>query len=265
MEETDLSDKSKKLIDSHFHLLEMAEKGVDTDAFLKNFERSFSYGIDIGTTASDFAQRTAKFTYPAGLKKSAGLYPDNVENTDLAADKILLQEIIESGQADALGEAGMDWHWNYGSRKEQIDLFVWQAELAASHGLPLIVHNRLADSEILNVFRDLHYSGPIIIHCYSSEPDFMKKMLDYDCYFSFSGNVTYKKSDTIRQTLKQTPVERLLFETDSPYLSPAPHRGKINTPLNVSHVYCFAAELLAVSEAELAERTEENFKRLFRI
>jgi TatD DNase family protein len=252
-------------IDSHFHLLEMEKKNININDILHLFSDILSFGIDIGIKPSDFKTRIQKYTYPANILKSSGLYPGLVESPDLAKEKEILQLQLDNNQIDAIGEAGLDWHWDYGTRDNQIQLFAWQAELAQTYGIPLIVHNRLADDDLADVFTSLAYKGKILLHCYSGNLELMNKMLHFDCYFSFAGNITYKKSDSIRKTLIQLPKDRILFETDSPYLSPVPLRGKNNIPENVALVYEFAAGQLDISLPELAAITERNFKKLFTV
>ncbi|MBN1649569.1 MAG: TatD family hydrolase [Spirochaetales bacterium] len=255
--------EKSKIVDSHFHLLEMAEKGIDTESFLSGFGDCFTAGIDIGIMPSDLEKRLQRFVYPKKCFKSSGLYPAAVEDTALEKEKHLLERQAENRQIDAIGEAGLDWHWNYGSHSEQMDLFRWQLELADNTGLPLIVHNRLADREIADLISGYAGTTKLIFHCYSSDNDFLQKMLRYDCYFSYSGNVTYKKSGNIREAMKNTPQDRLLFETDSPYLAPVPKRGEINRPENVRFVYEFASDFLGINLSELILRVEKNFNGLF--
>ena len=186
-------------IDTHFHLLVMEKKGLDTSEFLTKFSNSFESGMDIGVMPADFEIRKRKYSYPENLKKTSGLYPGAVEEHQLDEQKKLLEKQAENGEIDAVGEAGLDWHWNYGSKESQIGLFCWQLELAEKFRLPLVIHNREADAEMLDIFMGYKPDIPLILHCYSSDSDFAGKVMDFNTYFSFSGNITYKNAENIRE------------------------------------------------------------------
>lgn len=249
--------------DTHFHLLEMEKKGIDCGLFLKNFSRIFESGMDIGIMPSDLEKRIIRYVYPDNLKKTSGIYPGAVENRDLNEQKELLEKQSNAGKIDAIGEAGLDWHWNYGTRDDQINLFCWQLELAESCKLPLVIHNREADSEMLEIFESLKPAIPLILHCYSSDRSFAEKALKYNCFFSFSGNITYKNAENIREACSIIPVDRLLTETDSPYLAPVPHRGKTNTPPYVEYVINKIAEIKKIDQKDLEKAVSLNFRSLF--
>lgn len=252
---------SKRYVDTHFHLLEMKKKKVNTSGFLNKFEVNFISGIDVGIMPSDLPERLKKFQYPAGLKISSGLNPGAVENKNLKEEKNLLVGQLSS--IDAIGETGLDWHWNYGSKKEQIDLFSWQLAIAEEHHLPVIIHSRNADDDMLKVLGQAKLSIPLIMHCYSSGPEILDELLSLNCFISFSGNVTYKQAVNIQEALDKTPLNRILMETDSPYLSPVPLRGKLNSPLNIEHTYKYAAERKNISVDELIKHVDTNVKTIF--
>ena len=251
------------LIDSHFHLLELLNKGVDCPTVLKNLNDSFYSGIDVGIMPSDLEKRKPFHEISPHIKKSSGIYPSGLESGPLAEEEKLLVWQIENNEIDAIGEIGLDWHWNYGSKDGQLDLFAKQLDMAEKFNLPVIIHNRLADLEVLETINRINPRTPLIFHCFSSGPGLIKKLAKFNSYFSFCGNLTYKNSNEIRESIKAAGLDRILLETDSPYLSPMPLRGKLNTPDNVFIVYKFASELLDLHCDELGEIIKNNFLTIF--
>jgi TatD DNase family protein len=156
---------------------------------------------------------------------------------------------------------------NNEKRAKQIKLFKQNIQVARETNLPLIIHNRNANHEILDLLgpRRLALGTKVMLHCFTGQLDFMKTCVDNGWYISFGGILTFKKSDYLREIAKQVPENRLLVETDSPYLSPEPHRGKLNTPKNVKIVTELLAFIRNTSINQIEEITDNNCRRLFNI
>lgn len=162
----------------------------------------------------------------------------------------------------AVGEIGLDYHYSPETRREQLALFSAQLELAADVGLPVVIHTRDADDDTIAALRETPSRG--IIHCFTGSPDFCRRLLDLGFYISISGIVTFRAADNVRETALVIPADRLLIETDSPFLAPVPMRGKANEPAFVAHTARFLAELRGVSPESLAERTFRNAESALR-
>jgi TatD DNase family protein len=253
------------LIDSHFHLLEMQKKGIDPDKILEAMQSTgFAGGIDIGVEENDLFRRTALLEHYPQIMRAAGIGPWGAQG-DEPIGEIVSRFIdhIENLRCDAIGEIGLDYHWNYGTVERQIQLFSDQARLADRMGVPIIIHTRNADSDMMHLLDTLPLKTRGIMHCFSSSWDLAKKALDRGFLISFAGPITYKKNQQLRDTLKKVPTDRLLLETDSPYLSPEPYRGTVNTPLRMVEIYTKTAEIKNLSLEELIITVKENFTRLF--
>lgn len=253
-----------KYIDSHFHVLHMEKKGIDINSILNIlFTEQLEYGIDIAVDAENINKRykTAE-KYPC-LFLSAGFSPAHVLNKNWKKELNILEKFIKEKKTIAVGEIGLDWHWNYGTKKEQIELFENQLYFADQNKLPVIIHNRNADNEIIASLKKIKPLKGGVIHCFSSDYNFAAKLIDMGFYISFAGNLTFNNAFNLHDTAKKVPESSILLETDSPYLSPVPVRGKINTPLNIQYIYSFYSNLRNININKVKEKTLENFKRLF--
>ncbi len=248
------------IFDSHFHLLSMLEKGMDT-----SLPEDIT-GIECGTVPDDAAKRIALvgerrsvfLSMGAGPWCTAESWPFSVDDTI----KKLGREIEEYG-ADAVGECGFDFHWkDYGSPEEQEKLFLYQAHLAKELGVPLIIHSRDADEMLLKHLDVI--GGRTIMHCFSSGRSMMLKLLERGAYISFAGNVTYKNSKDIQEAAAECPPDRILYETDSPYLTPVPRRGELNRMENTEYTLDFLAFLRGEEREELKRNVTANFRRLMK-
>jgi len=251
----------KNLIDSHFHLLEMEKRGIDITQFLSQLaDTDIAGGMDIGISADDIDQRIALTASYPQIRLSAGIGPWGAQGEQKIETMVAeLAKRIEGKPVDALGEIGLDWYWNYGSVDRQLQLFHLQLELAQQLALPVVIHTRDADQSMREALQQASCMHGGIIHCFSGSWELAREALDLDMYISFAGTITFKKNGHLREVLARIPSDRLLLETDSPYLAPVPHRGKTNTPLYMTHIYHVAAQVRSVSIEELADQIEQNF------
>jgi TatD DNase family protein len=199
---------------------------------------------------------TAVGTHP----HDARLYDDQVENK--------IRRLLESGERVlAWGEIGLDFHYDNSPRDVQVAVFKRQLHAARDCNLPVIIHTREAESETIDIL-NCDYHGAErrgVFHCFSGSGDLAKRAIDLGFMISFSGIVTFKKASELREIARQVPLDRLLIETDCPYLAPTPHRGKRNEPAYVVEVARCLAELHGLEIDELGHITAENFARFFRL
>jgi TatD DNase family protein len=200
-----------------------------------------------------------------GVYAAAGVHPHDARLYDGAAERRLLDVLGSSGRVVALGEIGLDFHYDNSPREAQREVFARQLRLAAEASLPVIIHSREADEETVEILRAEYANASRggVMHCFGGGPRMAEDVLALGFYVSFAGNVTFKKADALREVARAVPPERLLVETDCPYLSPVPFRGRRNEPAHVVETARFLAELRGVSAEELGRVTSENFARLF--
>jgi len=264
----------KPCTDPHAHLDHVCERLGDVFVFrlLERWDALYSpdadprfspFILDIGTMPGDLARRRAKFGGHPCLRFSAGLWPGKVALNDIPGAIAALARDAADPDCSALGECGLDYHHMNAEASTQIELFRAQAELAWALKLPLIVHSRDAFDDTLKVVGEYARSLQIVIHCFSYGRREAEAFLDEGCFISFAGNLTYGKSEPLRDALKIVPPERLLLETDSPYMNPMPLRGKASTPLDVGRTIACAAEVRGASFTDVALQAHGNALRIF--
>jgi TatD DNase family protein len=195
---------------------------------------------------------------------SIGTHPHNAaEESDVTAEELVA--IASHPKVVAIGEAGLDYHYDHSPREAQERSFRHHIAASRATGLPLVIHARDADADIARILEEESAKGafPFVLHCFTGGPDLARRGLALGGYVSFSGVVTFKSAAALRDIALSVPSNRLLVETDAPYLAPEPLRGKTNEPSYVVHTASRLASLRGIGEAELAQLTTENFFRLF--
>lgn len=255
----------KNLTDSHFHILEMKKKHMDTESVIQKCQdQGFFYMIDIGVNEENLSERLHySETYPI-IRHTAGIHP-NYASGDIETRMAEVERSLQHKSVIGLGETGLDYFRDNTSKRDQILFFIKHLDLGEQYDLPVIIHNRDACDDILKVLKERDFQGRGIIHCYSSTPENVSEFLNYGMYISFAGNVTYPKNTLLQDALKAVPLDRLLIETDSPYLAPQKKRGKNNSPEYIGYTAEFAAKLLSKSTEEIINKTAENLCRLFKL
>jgi TatD DNase family protein len=195
---------------------------------------------------------------------SVGVHPHEAEGEGVDAPDTLAR-LAEHPKVVGIGESGLDFYYDHSPRDSQRENFRAHIEAARATGLPLIVHARDADDEVAAMLREAAGQGGLtgVMHCFSSGRALAEAALDIGFYISLSGIVTFKNAEELRGIARDVPLDRLLVETDAPYLAPMPLRGKRNEPAFVAHTAKFVAGLKGVDEADLGRATTENFFRLF--
>ena len=163
----------------------------------------------------------------------------------------------------AFGETGLDYFYKRSEKKDQIFSFEKHINFSIIENVPVIIHTRDADDDTISIIKKYYKKTNFLIHCFTGTLDFAKKLLDLNCLISFSGIITFKKSNNLRDVVKYVPLERMLIETDSPYLSPDPFRGKSNEPANVKIIAETVASIKQITFDEVANSTTTNFKKFF--
>jgi TatD DNase family protein len=243
------------VIDTHAHLdaLEDAEA-----ALARAGEVGVSRVITIGT-GIDSCRRALELTRHDGVFAALGIDPHQAA-TEEAHRVGELRGLLVHERAVAVGEAGLDYHYGAETKYEQRRLFEAQLELAQQLGLPVVVHTREANDDTESILRA--HEGAVVMHCFS-EPGLLAAGLERGWYFSFAGNVTYPKAAELREAAAMVPPDRILAETDSPYLSPQPLRGRPNEPAHLVHTVAVLAQARGEDAEDLAARIETNATAAF--
>ena len=249
------------MIDSHFHLLAMQKKGVDIVGLLAEMQAHSMQGIDIGVQADDLTVRSALLSAYPSIHMSAGIGPWGVASGQSPVlDQLeVLSASLDMHKVCAIGEIGLDNHWDYGTKQGQQDLFVAQMDMAQDRQLPIIIHSRDADTEMAALLQSRTFTRRGIMHCFQGSQELALLAVSKGMFISFAGPLTYKANTSMRDIFKSVPLEHILLETDSPYLSPVPRRGNTNTPLHMVHIYEFASSLLGMSTEDLILQMKSNF------
>ena len=250
------------LIDTHFH------PDSETDDVTNNLDRARSCHVDAFiAVGADLASSRAVNEVAASTPDvwaTAGVHPHAAAEFD--GNMAPYRELARAPRNCAIGEIGLDYYYENSDREAQKEVFKKFLQLAAELDLPAVIHCRDAYADCLQILgNNLARGQKFEIHSFTGPEHFVKKFLEMGAFVSFNGIVTFKKADNVRQALDAVPVERLLLETDAPYLAPAPHRGGRNQPAYLTHIAEFIAEQKKVDLAELAERTTENARRFFRL
>jgi TatD DNase family protein len=250
-------------VDSHAHLTDPAFD-ADRDAVVERARHSGARAIVCIGESLAAAERAARLAdaHPGFIFSTAGVHPHDAAGFDRARDLAGIREALEAG-AVAVGECGLDYHYDHSPRARQLDAFVAQIELAAETGRPLVVHTREAEEDTRAMVAEASAAGAIgVLHCYTGSHALAEYALTAGWYVSFSGIVTFRKW-TDDGLLRLVPDDRLLAESDAPYLAPIPHRGKRNEPAYVTFTLARLADARRVEPAALGAQVARNAERLF--
>ena len=265
-----------QLIDSHCHL-DFPQFDADRMEVIRRAAEAgvgvlMSIGVGSGPPVLDAGLKMAELQPPEPgvpwplIYTSVGVHPHEARQAG-EADFVELERLGGNAKVLAVGEIGLDFHYDHSPRDVQRDVFVRQMEIARRLGKPIIIHCREAWPECLELllahWRPHGLGG--IFHCFSGDPDALREGLEMGFMISFAGNVTFPKAEDLRLAARDVPADRLLVETDSPYLAPVPYRGKRNEPAYVAAVAARLSEVRGVSAEDLARQTAANFRRFFRL
>jgi TatD DNase family protein len=220
--------------------------------------------VSICNNLHDFETEYANFKTAPNVYHTVGVSPSEVQNPGRDWVQII-EKSVKLPRVIAIGEIGLDYYRKYGDKKSQVELFINQLDLAAKLNLPVIIHNRDAGHDILDVLRDRLPPKGGVFHCYSEDAAFAEKVLDMglNMYFSFAGNLTYRNARNLHETVPVIPPDRLLIESESPFMVPAQYRGKRNYPKYLPLTEQCMADILEMDEEALANQLWENANRFF--
>ena len=262
-----VSKTSAGLVDSHAHI-QGSEFAADVAQVIRQAQAAGVERIIVvggaGELSSNDAALAIATSYP-GLFATVGMHPHDAKRVS-DEDLKRLKELIRNPKVVAVGETGLDFYYDHSPREIQIELFCRFIHMARQAGLPIVVHNREAQREVAELIRNegkRELRG--VIHCFTGDYEAARAFLDLGFYLSFTGIITFKNADSLRDVVRKLPLDRILVETDSPYLAPVPHRGKRNEPAFVRFVAETVARVRGVALEEVAHATSLNAQRLFGI
>ena len=252
-------------VDVHAHLY--YEDRLDEK---KAIENALSYGVEKIICSGSDLENSRKSVEIAqkydNVFASVGVHPDDVENLE-EKELLELEELARSKKVVAIGEIGLDYNTSTVSKEKQKEAFVAQIKLADKLGLPVVVHSREATGDTIEILRENQkfLSHGIVMHCFNKNSTVAKILLDLGCYLSIGGALTFPNSEKLKQSVKEIPLDRLLLETDCPYMTPVPFRGQVNEPKNVVIVADNIAKIKGITPEEVGNATTENARRIFKI
>jgi len=252
------------LFDAHAHL-DFDDFHRETDAVLARAREAGLVGIvnvGAGRGLDGLAAAVALAARHPDVWAAVGVHPHDARLLDAAALD-LVRDLARRPRVVAIGEIGLDYYRKFGDRDSQVELFIRQLELAEKLSLPVIIHNRDAGSDVLEILRERLPKRGGILHCYSEDYEYAKKALDLNLWISFAGNVTYRNARNLQDTAKKIPVERMLIESEAPFMVPAIHRGKRNKPSYINETAAFIAQLRELPMEDLTEVLYANSLTVF--
>ena len=251
------------MIDSHCHL--------DHEPLLSDLpnviQRSKDVGIEklltISTSLESFSKIKELIKIDEMIYGTIGIHPHESSN-DIITCKEIIKDLRENSKIIGIGETGLDFYYNNSEKEKQMSSFKQHIEASIETNKPLIVHTRNAEKETFEILN--HYKNQnikILMHCFTGSKQFSEKLLTLNAYFSASGIITFKNSIDLQETFKSLPLDKILIETDSPFLAPVPNRGKKNEPSFIDFTAAKLAKIKDISKSELIKITTNNFNRLF--
>ncbi len=253
------------IIDSHAHL-DYPQLAADLSKVLARAEDAgVSQVISIGVKLSNSHAPREIAEAHDNVWFSAGVHPHEAANEPLSCDRDAFIRAADHPKCVAIGEAGLDYFYDYSPRTKQAESFRVQIGVARELGLPIVIHARNADHDVAQIIEDEMVKGEFsgVLHCFSSGAALARRALATGLYISFSGILTFNKAKEIREVASFAPADKILVETDAPFLAPKPHRGKTNEPAFTAHTLARLAEIRGLSATEMAAQTTQNTLRLF--
>ena len=251
------------MIDSHCHL--------DHEPLLSDLDnvlaRSKKVGIKklltISTSLDSFTRIKKIVNKDEIIYGTIGIHPHETNN-DTIDSEFIVKNLLENKKIIGIGETGLDFFYNNSEKNKQIDSFRIHIEASLKANVPIIIHSREAEEETFNILNEYKEEKlKILMHCFTGTQVFAEKLLEFNSYFSASGIITFKNSTDLQKTFKSLPLEKILIETDSPFLAPVPNRGKKNEPSFIDFTATKLAEIKEIDKSKLIKVTTDNFNNLF--
>ena len=255
-----------KFFDTHAHIGLIYDDPIEQLRVIQQAKQAgVARIISINNSLMDFPKVYNNLKAVSGIYHAVGVAPSEVTNP--GSDWIsTIEKNLELPRVVAVGETGLDYYKQFGDKRSQIELFITQLEIAQAHNLPVIIHNRDAGKDVYDVLTERLPDAGAILHCYSEDAEYAKKCLDKNIWFSFAGNLTYRNARNLHETVLNIPVDRILIETESPFMIPAEFRERKRTmPAYLPSTAKFLAEMLDMDLEELSVQLWKNSCKAFNL
>ena len=253
------------IIDSHCHLEYEPMTSNLKDVINRATKNNVKYLLSISTTDESYTKILKIVENYKNVYGTYGIHPHETKNYESLSSELIIRKVQLNKKIIGIGETGLDFFYNYSNRDIQKKLFIEHIKAAQNLNIPLVVHTRSAEDDTYQILKKekINKDFKVLIHCFTGSKNFAHKLIDIGCYISASGVVTFKKSKELADTFLSLPTDRILVETDSPYLSPEPLRGKPNEPSHIIHTVNFIANLKKIDPKVFGDTTSSNFFNLF--
>lgn len=254
-----------KYFDTHAHIGLIHEDPIEQLIIVKEAKHAgVEHIVSVSNNIMDFFDVYQNLMTAENVYFTAGMAPSEVAN--LRSDwEAKVEEAVKLDRVIAIGETGLDYYRKFGSKDNQVELFVRHLELADKYSLPVVIHNREAGEDVLSILKNNLPQKGGVLHCYSEDYEYAKKALELDLYISFAGNLTYRNAKNLHDTAKNIPLDRILVESESPFMVPAHYRGKRNRPAYIWDTVECLAEIRGENLEEVAEAVFQNSLRFFNL
>ena len=255
------------IADSHCHLDYPNLYNELDDVVNRAIKNDVKLLLTICTTVESFKRIKLMVDKYKNIYGTFGIHPHETKNFKNMTDALIIEYKNESKKIIGVGETGLDYYYNHSDKNIQKKIFVQHIEAAKELDIPLIVHSRDAEIDTFDILKSYMKNSKLktIIHCFTGSKDFAKKIINIGCYISVSGIITFKGSNELSETISSIPMDKLLVETDSPYLTPIPNRGKSNEPSFITHTIEKLSIIRNIEKKVIIENTTNNFRKLFNL
>ena len=253
------------IADSHCHLDNSYIYNQLDDVVKRAHASQIKYLLTICTTLESFEKIKLIINKYTNVYGTFGIHPHETDKNKHVDLKFILNEKKKNKKIIGIGETGLDFYYNHSDKKNQKVSFIDHIQAASQLNIPIIVHSRNAETDTYEILKTemKNSSLKVLLHCFTGSKDFANKLIDLNCYISVSGIITFKNSTELADTISSIPMEKLLVETDSPFLAPLPYRGKFNEPSYIVHTVEKLSKIKKTSKETIMNSTTDNFKRLF--
>jgi len=255
------------IIDSHCHLDYPSLYGQLDDVIMRASRNKVKFLLTICTTLKSFEKIKLIINKYKNIYGTFGIHPHETKNFTNINSKFISDLKKKNKKIIGIGETGLDYYYNHSDKKIQKRSFIEHIKAASELNIPVIVHSRNAENDTFDILKSekKNLNLKVLIHCFTGSKDFAKKLIDINCFISVSGIITFNNSSPLSDAIASIPLENLLVETDSPYLSPIPYRGKVNEPSYIIHTTQKLSQIKNISNEDVMFYTTNNFKKIFNI
>lgn len=254
-----------QFFDTHVHIGLIYEDPIEQLRVIQEAKQAqVTRIVSICNSLHDFTRVYSNLNSVPGVYHAVGVAPSEVNTPGKDWIKTI-EDSLKLPNVVALGETGLDYFRKFGDKRSQIELFITQLEIAEKYNVPVIIHNRDAGKDVLDILSERIPSAGAVLHCYSEDAAYARKALDLNVFFSFAGNLTYRNARNLHDTVLSLPLDRILVESESPFMVPAEFRGKRNMPAYTPSTVRFLSEMLDINLEDLANQLWENSCKFFKL